>query len=234
MIRSEKGSEIIEGAVALIVVISGWVIGGLMVLDAAAIGYYQNKISLVAQQGAQYASQHFYDPTDVLQMETSQYVQNLMQTENIPMGTSFNVTLTEGMVGNQSKGSWQIAETINVQTDVPLFGSLAALPFHIQLQDSEVSLLSEEPAGYAYFPAGDIYNAPVGVVVPITYQGDWAGLVPVPMTIMDALKGSGGVNGKPLLATDGAAWFDGGFIVSTYGPGNQLSGFKGVNNSVLP
>jgi len=128
MRRSQRGSGIIEGAVGLLMVISGGIMATMLMLNSGADIFFKNKILVVANQAALYAAAHQSDPN--VQEETQSFVQELMPTVGLTP-SSLNVTVTPTTV-NGVEG-----EQVAISNQFPLFGTGSILPNKIRLADTE-------------------------------------------------------------------------------------------------
>lgn len=128
-IKRAKGQGLVEGSVAVSMIIGAGVIATLMVLNSGACMFFKEKLATVTTSAAQYAAAHSSD-SDV-KAETTAFVQNLMpQVGLTPNNLVVGVSTTS--VG-QSPG---VQVTIN--NLFPLFGGGTILPTQMTLADSEV------------------------------------------------------------------------------------------------
>ena len=136
--RSQKGQGIIEGAVGLVLIIGGAVIGALLILNCGAGIFFKNKLLVVSTQAAQYAAAHSHDSG--VNDEVTAYVQHLMQQVGMTpnnLAVSTNAATIDGQNGM----------TVAITNSFPLFGNGSVLPCQIQLNDTEFAAIgSSAPA----------------------------------------------------------------------------------------
>jgi len=133
-IRSTKGAGIVEGVVGLALVIGSTVLAVLLLVNAGAAAYNKEKIALVAQQAATYAS--------ILPNDTNRQalVETMVDAFLDNMGiNSANTTVTVSDINLVNREAIEVTVTTSLST--LLSGNAAAiLPLQINISDKAVAI----------------------------------------------------------------------------------------------
>jgi hypothetical protein len=126
--RSCRGQALIEGALGVVLVLGGGVLASMLVLNSGFGALFKNKISLVANQAAQFAVSHASDSD--LQSETNTFVEQLMPEVGLTP-RNLNVTLKLTTTGTQT------GVLVSVANDFSILGNGTMFPAQLRMSDTE-------------------------------------------------------------------------------------------------
>jgi hypothetical protein len=182
--RRAQGQALLEGVIALAIIIFGTVIAGLFLVNAGLSLYFKEKLGFIANQAAQFAFQ--IEPPEDPTARTQQFVRELVTQLALP-ASNVQVTATRGLTGGVN------STTVRINLGMRLFGRGDVLPFSIPMNETSVAIATNYivrgPAG-ATGPAG-----PAGAAAPqttISAANPQNGFLEVPVN-------SSGVGGRKTL-----------------------------------
>jgi len=170
--RLPHGAALVEGVVALMLVI-GTTVGACLLLTNIGMSiYYKEKLSFVANQCALYA--RYIPGSEDAEVRTSELAKSLLKSMGVkPSRCDCKVkdTTVEGVPG--------ISVTLNA-FDLHLFGNGELLPGTVSLQDTAVVLKGAAPDTLLWFPRNPMVS---GFVLPvIKLPPDGVGSLGMPVT----------------------------------------------------
>lgn len=141
-LRSKQGSVMVEGAVGLLLVISGLIVAVLFLLNSGLAVYNQEKIGFVANSAASYAAN--LTNTSTRQADVDAEVKDTMA--NLGLDSS-NTSTTISDVTLNSLPAVSVTITANLPTLMTAnFGSI--FPQQIQINNTAVALKPVNPMRY--------------------------------------------------------------------------------------
>jgi hypothetical protein len=172
---NQKGSGIVEGVVGLWMVIGAGVCAALLVLNSGAGIYFKEKLVIVTNMAAQFASAHSSDSN--LDSEVQNYVQSLLpECGMTPSQLNVHVTAPATFIAN---GQQQTGVQVVVSNQFNLFGNGTVLPCQIQLSDTEFAASGSglggglPVIGAISIRSNDTPNSePTELLVPVVYEGN--------------------------------------------------------------
>lgn len=197
--RSSQGQAIAEGAVALILIVTGVVAGIVFLLDAGASIYWKDKLTFVTNQAASFAAQK---GERVQQSEVEDFVKTLLPACGI------NINNVEVKTETIDAGGKKLCK-VTLTNTFPLFVTgVTFLPFEVRLTDQAAAIAGSGGAGtpptggsaFLYFVGklGDRANGAPG--------GDYARFkVPVVETATTSVGGNIAPNSVSI--PDGASYY---------------------------
>jgi hypothetical protein len=123
--RGQKGSAIVEGALAICMVITSTSLAALLLINCGCLMFFKMKLTHVNYQAAAYAAAHGGD--SALQEETADFVKTMMSQ----MGLAPNNLM---VAVRQTRVEENPAVIVTVTNDFPIFGVTSK----IAICDSEV------------------------------------------------------------------------------------------------
>ncbi len=128
-LRRHQGAVLVEGVVALMLIIAGAIGGTLLLVNTGCATYYKEKLGFVDNQAATFAGNQVaqgVSDTDV-QTQTETYVNDLLQKFGMPPAQDVTVTIDANYVTVASK-----------LANLTLIGDGSILPFSVSVQDTSV------------------------------------------------------------------------------------------------
>jgi hypothetical protein len=172
-VRLSKGAALVEGVVALMLVIGATVGSCLLLTNVGMSIYYKEKLSFVSNQCAQYA--RFIPGTEDQEVKTAELAKSLLKGMGIKVSRC-DVKVKDTFI----EGVPAIAVTIGAM-DLHLFGNGELLPGTVSIQDTAVALKGTAPDTLLWFtrnPQVSGYVLPVIKVPP-----DGVSSLGVPVTV---------------------------------------------------
>jgi hypothetical protein len=136
--RSKKGSNMVEGAVGLMIIITGLIFAGLLLMNSGALIYNQEKIGFVTHSAATYAAA--LTNAGTRQSDVEAQVSNTMANIGLS-GANTSVTIKDISLGAGANAKPAVSVTVAARLPTMLsssFGNL--LPQEIQLTETSVAL----------------------------------------------------------------------------------------------
>lgn len=131
---SSSGAVLVEGVVALVLIIIGTILGTLLLVNAGLSTYYKEKLGFVANQASQFAFQFPADSNP--QAQTTAFVTELMEKIGLPaektVVTTDNTVRIAGVRGAK----------VTITADLKLIGKGDVLPLTIPLTETAIAIAS--------------------------------------------------------------------------------------------
>src|SRR5262245_28409097 len=130
-LRSDQnGAVLVEGVVALVLIISGTVLATLLLVNSGLSTYYKEKLGFVANQASQFAFQipQNQDPKPL----TTAFVLDLMNQMGLP------AEKTQVTTDNTIKVSGVRGVKVTIKADLKLIGKGDVLPLTIPLTETAI------------------------------------------------------------------------------------------------
>lgn len=140
-IRSMRGSNMLEGAVALVMVIGGLIVAGLLLMNSGVLIYNQEKIGYATHSAASFAATA---NSGSRQADTEAEVDKIM--DNLGLGSATTSTTIRD-VTIKSKPAVSVTITANLPTMMAAgFGNI--IPQQVTLTETAVALKPINPMKY--------------------------------------------------------------------------------------
>lgn len=122
-----RGAVLIEGVVALILLIGGAVCGTLLLVNAGCATYYKEKLGFIDNQAANFAGNKVAEGATAaeVQAQTETFVNDLLQKMGMPVAQDVEVTVDADFVVVATK-----------LANLTLIGNGSILPFSVSVQDT--------------------------------------------------------------------------------------------------
>ena len=131
---NQSGAVLVEGVVALVLIITGTVLGTLLLVNSGLSTYYKEKLGFVANQAAQFA---FQIPADKdPKAQTTAFVLELMEKIGLPSENT--VVTTDNTVQVAGVRGAKVVITANLK----LIGKGDVLPLTIPLTETSIAISS--------------------------------------------------------------------------------------------
>jgi len=169
----ESGAALVEGVVALMLVIGATVGSCLLLTNVGMSIYYKEKLALISQQCAQFA--RFLPNSEDQEVKTAELAKSLFKNMGIKVSrceVKVKDTLIEGVPG--------ISVSVSAM-DLHLFGNGELLPGTISLQDTAVVLKGVSPDTLLWFTRNPMVS---GYLLPVVkVPADGVNSLGVPVTV---------------------------------------------------
>ncbi len=141
-LRKMRGSSILEGAVGLLLVFTGLIVAGLLLMNSGVLIYNQEKIGFASHAAALYASR----VTNIAnrQADVEAQVSNIMNNLGLA-SASTTITIKDITVSSKPAVSVSISASLPTMLSAN-FGNL--LPQQVQLTETAVALKPVNPMKY--------------------------------------------------------------------------------------
>jgi Flp pilus assembly protein TadG len=134
--KRNSGAALVEGVIALMMIIMGTVGAVLLMVNTGMSMYYKQKLSFVAQQAASYiALLSAADDIEVKGEDTSRALMQAMGMDPNRCTVHIELTTVQDLP----------AVSVTLATDVKLFGKGDVLPLSIKIQDTAVAIKGSTP-----------------------------------------------------------------------------------------
>ncbi len=133
--RRQSGQALVEGGVALVLIVGGTVASTLLLANVGLSTYYKEKLGFVCNQASSYASQlpRKENPSD----KTKKFVNELVAVMGLPVSGIPSI-----LVDNSITVNGQSAVKVTINAEMKLIGQGDITPLTVPVTDSSVAMLS--------------------------------------------------------------------------------------------